>query len=127
MTKITALDHIQISLPKGKENEARAFFGRLLGLSEIEKPPNLAKRGGLWFALPDGRELHLGVEESFSPNKKAHPAFATNDLDGLAAELSDAGYSVEWDGELAPLRRFYSEDPFGNRIEYRADGTESGT
>lgn len=102
------------------EDEARKYFGDLLGLSEIGKPPNLAKRGGLWFALPDGRELHLGVEEPFTPARKAHPAFATNDLDALAFELSDAGYAVEWDEELAPLRRFYSEDIFGNRIEYRA-------
>lgn len=121
MTKITGLDHVQISLPKNAEPEARKFFGTLLGLTEIEKPPNLAKRGGLWFALPDGRELHLGTEEPFAPNKKAHPAFATDDLDTLAAELSDAGYAVEWDEELAPLRRFYSEDVFGNRIEYRAE------
>ncbi len=123
MTNITALDHIQLSLPKGAEDEARRYFGNLLGLTEIEKPPNLAKRGGLWFSLPDGRELHLGVEEPFSPNKKAHPAFATDDLDGLAAELSGEGYPVSWNEELTPLRRFYSEDAFGNRIEYRADET----
>ncbi len=120
MTKIKTLDHVQISMPEGKENEARKYFGTLLGLSEIEKPPNLAQRGGLWFALPDGRELHLGVEEPFSPNKKAHPAFITDNLDGLASELSDAEYPIERDEELAPLRRFYSEDVFGNRIEYRA-------
>lgn len=122
MPKITALDHVQISMPEGREPEARKYFGELLGLPELEKPPNLAKRGGLWFALPDRRELHLGVEEPFSPNKKAHPAFTTTDLDALAAELSEAGYPVEWDEELAPLRRFYSEDVFGNRIEFRADG-----
>lgn len=120
MTKIAGLDHIQLSLPEGRETEARKFFGTLLGLSEIRKPPNLAKRGGLWFSLPDGRELHLGAEEPFEPNKKAHPALTTHDLDGLAAELSGEGYPVSWDEELAPLRRFYSEDPFGNRIEYRA-------
>ncbi len=116
--KVARLDHVQLAMPKGKENEAREYFGDLLGLREIEKPPNLAKRGGVWFALPDGRQLHLGVEEPFSPNKKAHPAFATNDLDKFAAELSGAGYPVEWDEELAPLRRFYCEDPFGNRIEF---------
>lgn len=122
MSKIMGLDHVQLSLPEGTEPEARKYFGNLLALPEIEKPPNLAKHGGLWFALPDGRELHLGVEEPFSPNKKAHPAFTTNDLDTLADELSGEGYPVSWDEELAPLRRFYSEDVFGNRIEYRASG-----
>jgi catechol 2,3-dioxygenase-like lactoylglutathione lyase family enzyme len=122
LTKIIALDHVQLSMPEGKEDEARKFFGNLLGLPELEKPPNLAKRGGLWFALPDGRELHLGPEEPFSPNKKAHPAFTVDGLGEFASELSDAGYSVKWDEELAPLRRFYSEDAFGNRVEYRAVG-----
>lgn len=116
--KVARLDHVQLAMPKGKENEARGFFGRLLGLSELEKSSGLTKRGGVWFALPDGRQLHLGVEEPFRPNKKAHPAFVVEDLDGLAREMEEDGHAVEWDGELAPKRRFYSEDPFGNRIEF---------
>ena len=82
---ITALDHIQLPMPEGREDEARGFFGRLLALEEIEKPPSLARRGGVWFAVPDGRQLHLGVEEPFRPNRKAHPAFVCAVLDDLAS------------------------------------------
>ncbi len=81
---ITALDHIQLAMPAGREDEARQFFGRLLGMEEIVKPASLSSRGGAWFALPDGRQLHLGVEKPFRPNRKAHPAFVSQALDELA-------------------------------------------
>ena len=115
---ITALDHVQLPMPEGRERDARDFFGRLLALEEVRKPPSLANRGGVWFALPDGRQLHLGVEEPFRPNRKAHPAFVSVVLDDLALRLGERGHPVRWDGELAPRRRFYSEDPFGNRLEF---------
>ena len=115
---ITALDHIQLAMPKGREDEARKFFGHLLGLEKVPKPASLSMRGGAWFALPDGQQLHLGVEEPFQPNRKAHPAFVSPALDELARSLEDGGYPVNWDGELTPRRRFYSEDPFGNRLEF---------
>jgi catechol 2,3-dioxygenase-like lactoylglutathione lyase family enzyme len=115
---ITALDHIQLPMPEGREDDARDFFGRLLALEEIEKPPSLARRGGVWFAVPDGRQVHLGVEEPFRPNQKAHPAFVCAELDDLEPRLGELGHPVRWDRELAPRRRFYSEDPFGNRLEF---------
>ena len=115
---ITALDHAQVAMPAGGEGDARAYYTGLLGLNELEKPAALAARGGAWFALPDGRQLHLGVEDPFRPNKKAHPAFATPSLKELAKKLDEAGSPVTWDEELAPRRRFYGEDPFGNRLEF---------
>ena len=105
-------------MPEGREDDARKFFGQLLGLEEIPKPASLAGRGGAWFALPDGRQFHLGVEEPFRSNRKVHPAFVSTALDDLARSLEDAGYPVGWDDALAPRRRFYSEDPFGNRLEF---------
>lgn len=115
---ITALDHIQLPMPEGREEDARDFFGRLLALEEIKKPPSLARRGGVWFALPDGRQVHLGVEEPFRPNQKAHPALVTSSLDDLGRRLQNRDFPVRWDDELAPRQRFYSEDPFGNRLEF---------
>jgi catechol 2,3-dioxygenase-like lactoylglutathione lyase family enzyme len=115
---ISALDHVQLAMPAGRERDARAFYSRLLGLDELEKPAPLAARGGAWFALPDGRQLHLGVERPFRASKKAHPAFVAADLDGLAREMDEAGSPVRWDDALAPRRRFYGEDPFGNRLEF---------
>lgn len=112
------LDHAQIAAPAGREPEARRFYGELLGLTELPKPPPLRERGGVWFSL--GRQqLHIGVEDRFRPAKKAHPAFrvAPSHLDAVATRLSDAGVEVTWDQSLPGERRFYAHDPWGNRIE----------
>src|SRR5437016_4792711 len=114
---ITGLDHAQLAMPPGLEHEARRFYCGLLGLLELKKPPTLAARGGVWCRLPDGRELHLGVEDPFTPARKAHVALVVDALDILAGRIAEAGCPVRWDDELAPRRRFYSEDPFGNRLE----------
>jgi catechol 2,3-dioxygenase-like lactoylglutathione lyase family enzyme len=118
---IEELDHVQIAAPHGCETEARQFFGELLGLAEVEKPQSLRARGGAWFQA--GRQqLHIGVEEPFSPAEKAHPALRVRPevLDELAARLKAAGAKVLWDDALDDVRRFYSEDPWGNRIEFLA-------
>src|SRR3546814_9535785 len=77
-----AIDHVQVAMPVGGEERARAFFGALLGLTELPKPADMAVRGGCWFALGD-RQLHLGAETDFRPAKKAHVALA---LDGRSEE-----------------------------------------
>ncbi len=115
---ITALDHVQVAMPAGGERDARHLYSDLLGLDELEKPAALAARGGAWFALPDGRQLHLGVEDPFRPSRKAHPAFVVPSLDELAEKIEAGGLPVRWDEELAPRRRFYGEDLFGNRLEF---------
>lgn len=112
------LDHIQLAMPTGGEDQAREFWVNLIGLTESPKPKTLAGRGGVWFELGDGRGLHYGVEANFTPNKKAHPAFTTEHLDALANTLQAAECKVTWDDALAPRRRFYAEDPFGNRLEF---------
>jgi catechol 2,3-dioxygenase-like lactoylglutathione lyase family enzyme len=116
------LDHVQLAAPPGCEAEARRFFGGLLRLAEVEKPEPLRARGGVWFELEDGRQLHVGVAAPFEPARKAHPAFAVavDELDVLARALADAGEKVEWDDSLPGLRRFYTADPWGNRIELLA-------
>ncbi len=115
---LVGLDHVQLAMPRGGEGRARAYFGGMLGLEELEKPVALEGRGGVWFGLPDGRQIHLGVEEPFRPNQKAHPAFGCTALEDLALRLGEDGYAVRWDGALAARRRFYADDPFGNRIEF---------
>ncbi|MCP3101054.1 hypothetical protein LZ198_19445 [Myxococcus sp. K15C18031901] len=116
---IQGIDHIQLAMPRGEEPRARAFYADLLGLREIPKPPELAKRGGLWFELPDGRGLHLGVEEPFHPARKAHPAFRVSTLDALGMRLEVAGHAPRWSNEVPDVRRFHADDPFGNRLEFQ--------
>jgi catechol 2,3-dioxygenase-like lactoylglutathione lyase family enzyme len=115
------LDHVQIAAPPGCEPAARRFFGELVGLEELEKPEPLRARGGAWFRLGE-RQLHIGVEPEFGPARKAHVALrvAPAELDDLAARLAAAGAPVTWDDDLPGERRFYSEDPWGNRIEFLA-------
>jgi catechol 2,3-dioxygenase-like lactoylglutathione lyase family enzyme len=113
---IIALDHVQLAMPEGGEDKARAFYRDLLGLSEVGKPANLASRGGCWFERGT-LKIHLGVERDFRPARKAHPAFLVDDLAALIAALESAGYRVSADEPLAGYERVYVSDPFGNRIE----------
>lgn len=110
------LHHVQLAIPPGGEDLARRYYGEILGMTELEKPPVLAARGGCWFRST-GLEIHLGVEKDFRAAAKAHPGILVKDLDALAKRLESAGAGVEWDDNFPGHRRFYSHDLHGNRIE----------
>lgn len=112
--RISGIHHVQLAIPSGGEDAAREFYADLLGLRV--KPAALAARGGCWFEGP-GPSVHLGVEDPFSPARKAHPAFAVENLDDAEQALTEAGATVIPDASLPGARRLYTADPFGNRIE----------
>lgn len=114
------IDHVQLAMPAGGEDQARAFYGALLGMVELNKPPELARRGGCWFASGTV-QVHLGVEEGFRPARKAHPALRCHDYDGLIRTLQQSGVNVVPDLALPGTTRSYIHDPFGNRIELMAE------
>lgn len=114
--RVEQLDHVQLAMPQGGEERARAFYGDLLGLPEVPKPSNLAARGGCWFER-GALKIHLGVDPAFVAARKAHPAFLIDDLDELIDILSEAGHPVSEDEPLEGYKRCYVSDPFGNRIE----------
>lgn len=116
----TAIDHVQLVMPVGEEEAARRFYSGLLGMREIAKPPDLAKRGGCWFES-GAVQIHLGVEKDFRPAKKAHPAFKCADYDGLVSTLRSAGIQVNEAVDIPGVRRSHIDDPFGNRIELIAN------
>jgi catechol 2,3-dioxygenase-like lactoylglutathione lyase family enzyme len=125
---ITGLDHVQVAAPPGCESQARRFYGELLGLAELEKPEPLRAAGGAWFAL-GAQQLHVGVAEPFAAATKAHPAIRVSDepqLRKLASRLEAAGAPVRWDDRLPDAVRFYTDDPFGNRLELLAAPGEDG-
>lgn len=124
MIEIVGIDHVQLSMPKGGEPAARAFFGGVLGLREVVKPAQLAGRGGCWFAGSDVA-IHLDVEADFSPPSKAHPALLIRNLEVARATLEAAGFPVMEDDSGLPVRRCYIHDPFGNRIEL-VDARDAG-
>jgi catechol 2,3-dioxygenase-like lactoylglutathione lyase family enzyme len=116
MYRFKAIDHIQLAAPKGCEDQARKFFIDILGFEEMEKPAELKKRGGVWFR--NGNiQIHIGVEEPFAPAKKAHPAFEVENIEALKKHLIARGVEVIEDDNLPGANRFYTADPFGNRIE----------
>jgi catechol 2,3-dioxygenase-like lactoylglutathione lyase family enzyme len=114
---VVRIDHIQIAAPEGCESAARDFYGSVLGMKEIEKPPVLRARGGCWFEC-GSQQLHIGVEKDFQAGKKAHPAFAVLHLDELREKLLVRGVRVIYDDNLPETRRLYAEDPWGNRLEF---------
>jgi catechol 2,3-dioxygenase-like lactoylglutathione lyase family enzyme len=119
---VIGLDHIQLAMPAGAEAAARTFYVGVLGLAEVVKPNALAARGGCWFVGP-GVAIHLGVEDPFVPARKAHPGLLVEDLAQAEAALDAAGIGVTIDDSGLAVRRCYTADPFGNRIELidRAD------
>ena len=111
------IDHVQIAIPSDAEDLARAFYGGVLGMEEIDKPENLRMRGGVWYRVGD-RQVHIGIQADFRPATKAHPAFLVHDLRRLQLILENNGYPIIDDEPLPGFQRFYSHDPFGNRLEF---------
>jgi|SRR5690242_2464863 len=120
---VSDIDHVQLAAPEGCEPEARKFFGRLLGLEEIEKPESLRGRGGCWFKV-GSRQLHIGVERPFRPALKAHVSLATEDVDAVFSALQNAGVRCTRDESIKGVRRFHASDPWGNRLEFTEPTTK---
>src|SRR5947209_2680318 len=112
---IVGLDHVQIGITPGGEDAARRFYGEVLGMPELPKPATLAGRGGVWFACGPPQP-HSAGEPGVAPARRP-PALLTDDLDAARARLESAGFPIRPDAELPGYRRFYTEDPFGNRLE----------
>ena len=112
---IIGIDHVQLAMPAGREDEARGFYAGLLEIPERPKPAELAKRGGVWFEN-DTVKVHLGVEADFRPARKAHPALLVHGLRAMVARLRRAGVEV-LDDPMPGYYRVYVSDPFGNRLE----------
>jgi hypothetical protein len=107
------IDHVQVVIPVGGEDVARGFSVGVLGLSEVPKPAALAVRGGAWFEAGDTR-IHVGVEASFTPARRAHPALL---IAGLRVFVSASALEVAWRDEIPGTVRCHVHDPFGSRIE----------
>jgi catechol 2,3-dioxygenase-like lactoylglutathione lyase family enzyme len=116
VTGLVGLHHVQLVAPAGSERVLRRFYGEILGMTEVPKPPELAARGGAWFRAGE-LELHLGIEDDFRPAGKAHPGLLVEDLTAYAAHLEAHGVTVTWDETFPGFRRCYVADPHGNRLE----------
>jgi catechol 2,3-dioxygenase-like lactoylglutathione lyase family enzyme len=116
MPHIAGIDHVQVAIPPGADEAARAFYGGVLGLSEVAKPAPLNASGGVWYTA-GASQLHIGAEQGFAPNKKAHPAFVVEEFEEYCALLRERGVAVREEVQVYGRRRAGIEDPFGNRVE----------
>jgi len=115
MIKFKRLDHIQICIPTGKEDEARQFYTEKLGLQEIPKPAELISNGGLWYKIADV-QFHIGTEDEINKSKR-HPAFEVEDLTAARLLLERNGIRIKEETEIPGMMRLSFFDPFGNRME----------
>jgi catechol 2,3-dioxygenase-like lactoylglutathione lyase family enzyme len=114
--RLIGLHHVQLAMPPDEEEAAVRFYGAILGLDQVPKPADLSPRGGVWFRTGD-LEVHLGMEDHFSPAVKAHPAFLVDGLETMKARIEAAGYRVTDTVQIEGFHRVYVRDPFGNRVE----------
>ena len=114
---VLAIDHVQLAMPPGREADARAFYGTILGFDEVAKPAALAARGGVWFAC-GMVHVHLGIDDAFRPGEMAHAAFLVDDFEGLSARFGEAGIIGDRSTDHLGRARAYVRDPFGNRLEF---------
>ena len=115
MINFRRLDHVQICIPKGKEDEARHFYTSIIGLTEIPKPELLIPSGGLWYQIAD-IQLHIGTENETNKSKR-HPAFEVSNLEEARKHLIHRRIIVRDEIQIPGQRRFSFIDPFNNRIE----------
>jgi catechol 2,3-dioxygenase-like lactoylglutathione lyase family enzyme len=115
------LQHVSVPRPPGTDAAARAFYGDLLELQELEPPRALATLDVIWYRLAGDTELHLLVEAPMGQDHSGrHFCLAVDDLDALRDRLEDAGVAVVNDIPIPGRPRFFVRDPFGNLIEITA-------
>jgi catechol 2,3-dioxygenase-like lactoylglutathione lyase family enzyme len=115
---ILAVHHVQITIPKGAEQQAREFYCGSLGLTEVPKPDSLAGRGGFWLEAGDS-QVHVGTEDGVDRSlSKAHVAYLVDDLETCRAKLTNLSIEILEGIPIPGYSRFEFRDPFGNRVEF---------
>lgn len=115
---ITAVNHVQVTIPKGTEAEARAYYCGVLGLEEIPKPKPLQPNGGFWLQL-GALQVHIGTEDNpHRANSKAHIAYQITSAEHWKQRFAEAGYETTPGTPIPGFVRFDTRDPFGNRLEF---------
>ncbi|HEX9512650.1 MAG TPA: VOC family protein [Puia sp.] len=109
---IRRLDHVLISIPVGRQEEARRFYADVLGLEEIEGEH---PRGAMWFTMGT-IQLHIRGEAG-SWQSDRHLAFEVANLENARQYLGSKGVGLSYSSAIDGRKRFFFRDPFGNRIE----------
>jgi catechol 2,3-dioxygenase-like lactoylglutathione lyase family enzyme len=113
---VIGIDHVQLAMPAGQEEQARTFYRDVLGLPETRKPADMAGRGGCWFES-NLVKIHLGVDKDFRAATKAHPGLLVSDLQAIVERCRGRGLEIFPAPAIEGYERIFVKDPFGNRIE----------
>lgn len=117
---VRGVQHVNLTIPRGGEEQARSFYTTILSLKEIEKPKDLRVHGGLWYKVGE-LELHLSVEDGalVVPSRR-HVGFIVDDLERARRFFESHGIATLPQADLPGWRRFFVHDPFGNRLEIQS-------
>jgi catechol 2,3-dioxygenase-like lactoylglutathione lyase family enzyme len=111
--------HVNVTVPKSLEDEAKRFYGVVMGLTEVPKPESSRGRGGAWYQLGQ-MQLHLSIEDGLGDGciSKRHVCYTVGNLNEAQERFRQAGVEIVPDDIPTPSwRRFYVRDPGGNRLE----------
>jgi catechol 2,3-dioxygenase-like lactoylglutathione lyase family enzyme len=116
--EITELNHVNVTVPRSLEAEAKRFYNLILGLPEVPKPATSRGRGGAWYQIGKA-QIHLSVaDETETGLSGRHVCLLVTNLEGARRHLEAAGKEIFPDENPTPgWPRFYVRDPGGNRIE----------
>jgi catechol 2,3-dioxygenase-like lactoylglutathione lyase family enzyme len=122
MDLIVGLDHVNLLIDDGDDalDRARAFYGDLLGLEQLERPSNTdSGRPGLWFQC-GSQQVHLTTDPDASRvnHSRRHPAFRVANLNAMRARLEAAGIEILAGNRFPGQERFFACDPWDNRLEF---------
>jgi catechol 2,3-dioxygenase-like lactoylglutathione lyase family enzyme len=113
-----AIHHVNVTVPRSLEDQAKHFYGVVMGMAEVPKPESSRGRGGAWYQLGP-LQLHLSLEDGAGENlSKRHVCYIVHDLSEAEERFREAGVEILPDDVPIPgVRRFYVRDPGGNRLE----------
>lgn len=118
-TTLQRVQHVSLARPRGDagDEQARHFYGQILGLEEITPPASLAASHLIWFRLGDN-ELHLFPSDQPPAHAAQHLCLQTDDVEALRAHVAAAGVEIIEDTPIPNRPRFFARDPFDNLIEF---------
>lgn len=115
MITFKRVDHINISVPPERLDEAKTFYGEVMGLKQIYRPDEIFGSKGLWYDIGD-IQLHISCEHPL-PRSTRHTAFEVTDIAAARKQLEKYGLEITEEPVLPGRDRFAFIDPFGNRME----------
>jgi len=120
------IHHVNVTVPRSIEAEAKHFYAVVMGMAEVPKPESSRGRGGAWYQLGPV-QLHLSLEDSAGAGlSKRHVCYTVNNLAEAEEQFRRAGVEIIADDLPTPgWHRFYVRDPGGNKLEIAQSEMES--